>query len=118
MRVQQITLMVKLVYIRLLKLVEHCKTGSKNIYLVLNCYLVQTHYFLLSPIHAYLCREALILINPDERLSSISGLIFTHDQKHLCKKICFIKNTQLSVQVSNYTTATIQEKMQERAHNL
>lgn len=69
---------------RLLKLVEHCKTVSMNIYLILNCYLVQPHSFLLSPIHAYFCREALILINPDERLSSLSGLI--GDQKHLCKK--------------------------------
>lgn len=110
MRVQQITLMVKLVYIRLLKLVEHCKTGSKNIYLVLNYYLVQTHSFLLSPIHVYLCREALILLNPDEGLSSISGLIFTDDQKHLCKK----KIVLLKILSYLYKSATILQQPSRR----
>lgn len=64
--VRQITLTGKLVYIRLLELVEHRKTVPMNIYLILNCYLVQPHFFLWSPIHAHLCREALILINPDK----------------------------------------------------
>lgn len=99
MRVWQITLTGKLVYIRLLELVEHCKTVSMNIYLIPNCYLVQPRSFLLSPVHAHLCREDLILINPDERLSSISGLIFIGD-KSICVRniLLFIKNTQLSVQ--------------------
>lgn len=76
----------KLVYVRLPELVEHCKTVSMDIYLILNCYLFQPHSSLFSCIPAYLCKEASILRNPDKILSSISALIFRDDQKLLCKK--------------------------------